>query len=317
MQNAFEILHLLSDGKFHSGECLAKQLKISRSSVWKAIDYLRHLEVTLHAVKSRGYCWVDPIELLNKEKIFTYLNTFSVESLSKLDVLNVTASTNDYLLARIPHGLQSGSVCIAEGQTAGRGRQGKSWSSPVGANIYLSFYWRFTGKLSALSGLSLIVALAILDGLSHVGNLPTGLGIKWPNDIWYQDKKLCGILIETVGSDVIIGIGLNVQLPRSTARDRTDLKSAFNELPSRNKLIAYLLNELFLSLKLFEAEGFPAFAHQWQRHDLLANQRVQVSDVHSTELGVAQGVNERGELLVRMGENLKAIRYGDVSIRPD
>ena len=317
MQNAFEILHLLSDGKFHSGECLAKQLKISRSSVWKAINYLRNLDVTLHAVKSRGYCWVGPIELLNKEKILSFLNPLSVQALSRLDVLNVTASTNDYLLTRISHGLQSGAVCIAEGQTAGRGRQGKSWSSPVGANIYLSFYWRFPGKLNALSGLSLVVALAVLESLSQVGALPADLGIKWPNDIWYQDKKLCGILIETVGSDVIIGIGLNLQLPRPLSQDRTDLKSAFNALPSRNNLIAYLLNELFLNIKQFEQEGFTAFAQQWMRHDLLANKRVQVSDTHSTELGIAQGVNDRGELLVRIGENLKAIRYGDVSIRPD
>lgn len=324
MQVAYDVLRLLSDGKFHSGTQLSLNLKISRSSIWKGIHFLRQLGVGVQAVPGRGYRWYEPFELLNQHAILSLLTPFAQQALPRIDVVNVVSSTNDYLLSRLTHGLPSGSVCVAEGQTQGRGRMGKHWRSPFGANIYLSLYWRFPSRLHELSGLSLAIGLAILAALKELGTLPSGVGIKWPNDIWHKQAKLCGILIESVGSgaqaqatDVVMGIGLNLAMPSTTTEtDWTDLKQVFGWVPTRHDIIAKLLNRLVEYLLRFQAKGFADFVTEWEEHDLLHDRTILLSAAHSEQQGVAKGVNERGELCVKIGETLKAVRYGEVSVRP-
>jgi BirA family biotin operon repressor/biotin-[acetyl-CoA-carboxylase] ligase len=328
MQIAYEVLRQLNDGKFHSGTLLAQQLKVSRSSIWKAVTFLRALEVPIQAVTSKGYRWVQPLELLNRDKIFEYLDA-TLQPISRIDVVNVIPSTNDYLMQRLSHGMQSPTVCTAEGQTAGRGRMGREWRSPLGANIYFSLYWRFAHKIQELSGLSLVVGLAALEALQRCAPLPAGVGIKWPNDIWYQGEKLAGILIESAGTksgdnqaaftDVVIGIGINVNMisVKKGIAPWTDLHSIWGFLPSRNQLIGYLLNSLIAKLSQFEREGFPIFIPEWTQYDLLAGKKVDLSIGNTHQEGTAQGVNDRGELTVRVGNTLKAIRYGEISVKPD
>lgn len=328
MQVAYETLRLLSDGKFHSGTSLAEQLKVSRSSIWKGIAHLRQLEVPIQAVSGRGYRWPQPFELLNKQRILNGLNAKAHAHLPRLDVINVVGSTNDYLMQRLTHDIPSGSVCIAEAQTAGKGRMGRVWRSPYGANIYCSLYWRFPCKLHDLSGLSLVSGLAVLSALSQMGSLPPELGIKWPNDIWYKDAKLCGILLESIGNsssqspvytDVVIGIGMNVNM---TANDQitspwTDLTHVFAQSFSRNDLISELLNSLVAMFELFQKQGFAAFTTLWSHYDLLMGKKIELISLQQSQVGIAQGVNERGELCVKLGEHLKAVRYGEVSVRPE
>ena len=325
MQVAFEILWILHDGKFHSGSHLAQHLKVSRSSIWKAIDFLRNLGVQIQAVSGKGYRWPNPFELIDKHEINKNLTVKTQQAFKSIDVVNVLASTNDYLISRLNHDIPSGSVCIAQAQTAGKGRMGRTWCSPFGANIYLSFYWRFDCKLHDLSGLSLVIALALLNALQEIFYLPKELGIKWPNDIWFKEKKLCGILIESMSqatakpySDVIIGIGMNVNMPPDKQEPAwTDLHEVCGVVLSRNQLIASLLNSLASMLECFEREGFSAFTHLWAQFDLLKNKKIELSTPKLKQHGIAQGVNDRGELCVQIGETLKAIRYGEVSIRPD
>ena len=326
MQIAFDLLRILTDGKFHSGTLLAQQLKVSRSSIWKGVNYLRKLEVPIQAVTSRGYRWMDPPELLNKETILAHLDPLTACELPRLDVVNVIPSTNDYLTQRLPHGIPRGTLCIAEAQTAGKGRMGKTWMSPLGANIYLSLYWKFSNKRHDLSSLSLVVGLAVLKALAQIAPLPESVGIKWPNDIWDHTHKLSGILIETANNhnnsqvlDVIIGIGLNVQMPDSYHDPLiwTDLKRMWGFTPSRNALVVGLLNAMVPMLHQFEREGFQPFADLWAKFDLLLGKPVQLTTPHQQQVGIAEGINERGELCVRMGDTLKAIRYGEISVRPE
>ncbi len=328
MQVAYEVLHILKDGKFHSGTSLALQLKVSRSSIWKGIAYLRQLEVPIQAVSGRGYRWPSPFELLNKNDILSRLNTKVKQSLNRIDVVNVIASTNDYLIQRLAHDIPNGSVCIAEAQTAGKGRMGRTWRSPFGANIYLSVYWRFPCKIYDLSGLSLVSGLAVLTALHEFGTLPKDLGIKWPNDIWHQEAKLCGILIEsmshainqqTTHTGVVIGIGMNLNMPHNDALSCawTDLKSVLGFVPARNHLISSILNSLAPMLERFQEQGFPAFSKLWAHYDLLMGKNVELISSKEKQVGIAQGVNDRGELCVKMGDTLKAVRYGDVSVRPE
>lgn len=324
MQVAYEALRMLNDSKFHSGTSLAHQLKVSRSSIWKAIDYLRSLSVPVQAVSGRGYRLAVPLEFIDKPFIIEKLTLKAQQAFNKIEIFNAVASTNDYLLSRMAHDLPSGTVCIAEAQTRGKGRMGRTWVSPFGANLYLSFYWRFNCKLHDLSGLSLVIGLAVLRALQEIFQLPAQLGIKWPNDIWYQDKKLCGILIESLSNplnesqtDVVIGIGMNVNMPKQIQEmDWIDLKSICGVVLSRNQIIAHLLNTLAPMLSAFEEEGFAAFLHLWSQYDLLKDKNITLTSPKQQQHGIAKGVNERGELCVKMGETLKAIRYGEVSIRP-
>ncbi len=322
MQVAYEVLHLLSDGKFHSGTLLAQHLGVSRSSIWKGIAFLRKLELPIQSVTGRGYRWFAPTELLHKKTIMAALTPKAQECLGRLDVVNVVTSTNDYLIQRLAHGIPSGTVCVAEGQTAGRGRMGRQWRSPIAANIYLSLYWRLPTKLHDLSGLSLIAGLAVLEALKSLVILPPDLGIKWPNDIWYQSAKLAGILTESIGcgntTDVIIGIGLNVSMPSAEKSNPlwTSLENIFGITLSRNQLIAQILNVLVDLLDCFQQQGFAAFMPLWADYDLLFNKTIQLSHEQLTQVGIAKGVNQRGELCVQMGDTMKAIRSGEVSVRP-
>jgi len=317
MHIAYKILPFLQDGKFHSGAILAKSLEISRSNIWKGIQFLRGLGLPIQAVTGRGYRWHVPTELLDKMCIMKMLSPQVLAYLYQVDLFHVVTSTNDYLMQRVAD-LESGTVCLAEAQTQGKGRQGKKWISPYGANIYLSLYHCFPKKLLDLSGLSLVVALAILEMLQGVGPLPLALGIKWPNDVWFENKKLAGILIESLPrqdtTDIVIGIGLNVRLP-FTHQEGADLQSIFPCVPSRNQLLANLLNTLVPHLILFQQEGFSAFQAAWTEYDLLRNKKVQLKSKQNTQVGWAEGVNERGELCVRIDGVLKAIRYGEISVR--
>lgn len=326
MQVAYDVLRLLSDGKFHSGTFLADNLKISRSSIWKGINFLRQLGLVIQAVPGRGYRWFSPCELLNQSAILASLTPIAKQTLSRIDVVNVIASTNDYLLARLAHGIPHASVCVAEAQTQGKGRMGKVWRSPFGVNIYLSLYWRFPCRLHELSGLSLVVGLAILTALNEIAPLPSSVGIKWPNDIWHHNAKLCGILVESQGSvsltnatDVVLGIGLNLDMkdaPQLTT-DWTDLKRVLGFMPSRNLVIAKVLNAIVLYFARFQAKGFTDFTGEWAEHDLLMNKLVTLSSAQTEQSGIAKGVNERGELCVKIGDSLKAVRYGEVSVKPN
>lgn len=325
MQIAYALLSLLSDGKFHSGTALAQHLKVSRASIWKGIAFLRRLSVPIQAISGRGYRWYEPMELLCKEKIFSLVDPSTQSHISKIEVLKVVASTNDYLLQQLKRGLPPGALCVAEGQSAGRGRMGRRWHSPLGANIYLSFYWRFPNKLYDLSGVSLVVACALLESLKKITILPPGLGIKWPNDIWYHGAKLGGILIESANNhaaktidftDMVIGVGVNVAMPWQENHSQwTDLTQVIGSVPSRNTLIAYFLNALIPLLIRFQQEGFAPFHPLWLQYDLLRGKTVKLTTLNQQEEGIAQGVNERGELFVKVGEQLKAVRYGEVSVK--
>jgi BirA family biotin operon repressor/biotin-[acetyl-CoA-carboxylase] ligase len=330
MQIAEDILRHLSDGKFHSGSMLAKSLRVSRASIWKGIDFLRELGVEVHAVSNRGYRWHEIPELLNKNQIEQNLAPLIKAHLPRFELIPIIGSTNDYLISRIPLDLPKGTVCLAEAQTAGRGRLGRIWQSPFGSSISLSLYWQFSSPLQALSGLSLMVGIAVLEALKTFSALPASMGIKWPNDILYREGKLAGILVETGTqktkdssqnekvTHVVMGIGINVHLPESFEHpERTDLKKALNQVISRNLLVTRLLEQLILSLLRFEQSGFPGFLPMWQSYDLLTGKNVILTSPSGKQTGQARGINERGELLVASGETLKAIRYGEVSVRSE
>jgi BirA family biotin operon repressor/biotin-[acetyl-CoA-carboxylase] ligase len=321
MQIAFEVIKILNDGKFHSGVQIAKSLRVSRTSIWKAIQYLEALGVSIDALRAKGYRLYQPLELLNKPMILSGLSKATLAEINRFEVLQSVPSTNDYLLAQIPYGLKSFSACVSEAQTSGKGRQGKIWQSPYGRNIYLSLYWQSSCILRGLSGLSLVLGMAILKALESLQVLPEGLGIKWPNDIYFQDKKLGGILIETqtdnkkAQTHVVMGIGLNVDIPKDKENQWSGLDAVLSGTVRRNQFCGLLLQHIIQAIKVFENKNFSAFHPDWTQYDLLNQNPVTISVGESEEEGFCLGVNERGELLVEVRNTLRALTYGDVSIR--
>ncbi|OOH91492.1 biotin--[acetyl-CoA-carboxylase] ligase [Pasteurellaceae bacterium 15-036681] len=227
-------------------------------------------------------------------------------------------STNEYLLKHYQT-LPSGSLCLAETQTAGRGRRGRQWYSPVGENLYFSMLWQYKSEdLAQVSALSLLVALVIAETFEELK--VEDIQIKWPNDIYYQGKKMGGILnesrIDKSGCYLVIGIGLNLAM---TAIDPKIVNQPWTTLTKyqldRNELACTLSCHLQKTLSEFEQRGFAPYLERWQKFDLYYQQPVKLitdgGDIH----GMSQGINEKGELLLERAGKIDAFAIGEISLR--
>lgn len=221
-----------------------------------------------------------------------------------LHVLTSIDSTNSFLKKiRTSNQLE---VCCAEMQTEGRGRFGRHWHSPFGENIYCSSRWHFNCELTNLSGLSLITSLAIVSTLKQF-NLPSEIKVKWPNDIYWTDKKLCGNLVEILEHSngtvqVIIGIGLNVNADtlHNPLPDKPwcSLYEMSNRYFDRNLLIANLIINLELYFNKFFNNGLHIFMDEWNHVDYLAGKNIQVTRATDILIGRACGINHLGQLIL-------------------
>lgn len=315
------VLRILNDGAFHSGEEIAAALSITRAAVGKHVTSLKALGLDIFGVTGKGYRLREPVEFLSADKILehTQLDT----RLPAPIVLPVIASTNQYLLERIEQGLESGQSCFAECQTAGRGRRGRSWLSPFGANVYTSLYWRLEEGLSQAMGLSLVVGVSIYEALKELGI--EGVRLKWPNDVLRNDRKLAGILVELEGDPnstchAVIGIGINYRMPPQLAGEIdqpwTDLVSASPSAVGRNRLCANLLTRLVTNLEVYQQHGFTAFAQRWREADRYYNEAVHLIIGNQRISGTCLGVNAHGALLLETEEGTKPFYGGEISLRP-
>lgn len=328
MHLAYDVLKFLQNGKFHSGNDLAAQLRVSRTGIWKAVQFLQKIGLEVYAVPGKGYRLEGPLEMLIRDQICNALSSESNSSLKHFDLLNLTTSTNEYLLQRAHPALLSGYACVAEGQTQGRGRLGRKWISPFGANLYFSLYWHFNLKANELSGLSLAVGLAALNAIKALAQTQD-IFLKWPNDLYYKDGKLGGILVETypvlelglaeqAKYAAVIGVGLNVQesaVSLALGKQISSLESMLGYKVSRNKLTATLINHIIPVLKRFELAGFSAFKVEWDRYDYLAGKNIVLELPKGQVNGRALGVNERGELCLDVLGRKSAFQCGEASVQ--
>ena len=250
-----------------------------------------------------------------------------------IDSVAECASTNTELLARAERGAPSGSVLVADRQTAGRGSRGRTWLASPAASLTFSLLWRFDGGLERMSGLSLAVGLAVVEALEACG--APGVRLKWPNDILLDDAKLGGILVELhneVRDDqdgdarsamAVIGIGLNLLLPENVgdgegfALKPTALERAVSPLPERHDLFAQLLISLARVFDRFNDAGFAALREQWQRRHAWQSRPVRLlRDGSVLKEGVCLGADDDGALLVRTADGVERCLSGDLSIRP-
>lgn len=304
-----------------SGAALARELGVTRGAVWKRIEALRAAGVGIDAHPGRGYALSRPLELLDARAIVAALSAPARAELAGLDVLFETDSTNARAL-QSPPPPRGTHAWLAERQTAGRGRRGRGWVSPLAAHVYLSLSRRFEGGIAALQGLSLAAGVAAADALHALGH--RGVGLKWPNDLLADGRKLGGILVEVGGEAAgpvraVVGLGLNVSMPASAARDIDqpwcDLASLSPGPVSRQAVCVALLDALLPMLARFEREGLAPFVAGWDRHDLLAGRAVQVVEGERVFEGVALGISADGALRLRHRDGERLCHAGETSLR--
>lgn len=319
------LLRLLADGHFHSGTDLAERLGVSRATIWKHVQALRGWGVDISAVSGTGYRVTDPIELLDPVRISELLNSAARDAIDELQIHTVLPSTNAWLLARAGRsGSQApGMVCMAEMQTAGRGRLGRTWQSPLASNLYLSILWPFTNA-AVIGGLSLAVGAVLVRAMEALG--VRDVGLKWPNDLLWRERKLAGVLIELSGEAhgccaVVVGVGINVRMPAVAGAEidqpYTDLRRIIGPAPlSRNLVAAGILNELLPMLQTFERQGFAAYRDEWNRRHAFAD-RLVVLDLGGTQVrGRIAGVSQTGTLLLDCEDgHRREFASGDVRLR--
>lgn len=318
--SAEQVLRELAASGEASGAALAARLGVTRAAVWKQIERLRGLGVGIDAVAGRGYRLARPLALLDAGTIRAGLSPDARRHLRGLEVHFELDSTNSELLRR-PRGAAHGVVCFAEHQLRGRGRRGRAWQSPLGANLCVSFGWRFDGGAAALSGLSLAVGVAAVEALERMQ--VEGVALKWPNDLVAGGRKLGGVLIELGGEmagpcDAVVGIGLNVAMPRAAAaaidQPWTDVATLAPSV-ARGALAAALVDAMLPALACFERDGYAAFRAAYDRADALRGVPVTVDAGRERVAGVALGVDERGLLRVRVGDAERRYASGEVSVR--
>jgi BirA family biotin operon repressor/biotin-[acetyl-CoA-carboxylase] ligase len=317
------LLAQLSDGRFHSGERLARILGISRSAVWKRLQRLENeLGLEVHAVRGRGYRLASPIELLDQKQILGRLSPAALNRLESLDLHAVIDSTNSAATAAAAPSPGRARVWLAEHQTAGRGRRGRQWVSVFGTNISLSLAWRFERSLSELSGLSLAAGVVVVEALHRCG--VQGLGLKWPNDVLASGRKLSGILVEASGeaagpSTAVIGVGVNARIPASAAESIdqpwTDLARSGAACLSRNAIAADLVDGLIAACDAFESGPMTDMLDRWSAFDTLVDRDVRIQQGDRWTDGVYRGIAASGAARIETATGLEEHFAGEVSLR--
>lgn len=306
------LLKLLGDGKFHSGEELGAALQVSRSAVWKRLQNLeREYGVVVQSVRGRGYRLAEPLIPIDPQQVQA---PWPVEVQFSVD------STNAEVMRRLDAGASTPFAIVAERQTAGRGRRGRAWVSPFGANLYCTLGISVRGGPKELEGLSLVVGLAVVRAIQSLGI--GGVGLKWPNDILLDGRKLAGILLELTGDpadlcSVAIGIGINVNMRAADAIDQpwTSLRASSGVAVDRNQLLSALSQELERHLARHRAQGFAASQAEWESLHLWQGREVCLSTASKQIVGRALGIDEQGALRLEVDGVESRFSGGELSLR--
>ncbi|MEX9757253.1 bifunctional biotin--[acetyl-CoA-carboxylase] ligase/biotin operon repressor BirA [Providencia vermicola] len=315
-----QLIELLSDAQIHSGQQLGDKIGMTRAGINKHIKTLRSWGIQVQTITGKGYKLPYSVNLLNGEVIRKQVQG------SHVIVEPVIDSTNQYMLNRIPS-LQSGDTCLAEYQSAGRGRRGRQWVSPFGCNLYLSMYWKLDQGPAAAVGLSLVVGIVIAKTLNKISK--GKVKVKWPNDLYLNDKKLAGILVELTGktgdaAHIIIGIGINIGMEKKNIDKEKSINQEWASLVDevenieRNELSASIINALKEALILFEKEGLAPFLESWFELDNFLGRKVKLLIGDKIITGIEKGIDQQGALLLQH-DNGDIIPYigGEISLRAD
>jgi BirA family biotin operon repressor/biotin-[acetyl-CoA-carboxylase] ligase len=318
-----QILSILSDGQFHSGTEIGDRLGVSRAAVNKAVKSLGQNGVDIHCVSGRGYRLDEPRRPVSKEEILQQLASREDHYREHLHVFDEIDSTSNFLSTLGDENEGCGTVCIAERQTGGRGRRGRSWIATPYSNILMSMAWRYEGGPAMAAGLSLAAGVAVIESLRELGI--AGAGLKWPNDVLWQNRKLAGLLLDVRGEDtgptrVVLGLGVNVHLREedSSRVDQpwADLTSIVGKPVDRNRLAAILIHQLDNMFDQFVRDGLAAFAGRWQQAHVYHGEAVRVLRGNEVFEGVVVGIDDSGAIQLRDSSGqIHSYHSGEISLR--
>ncbi len=296
---------------------------INDAQVLAQLEQLRSAGIVIDEDAEGKLQLLQPVELLDRDIIIRALSDAAGRELATMTIDFETGSTQQQALASVtpPQGC---GVWLAEHQTAGQGQRGRAWATPFAAGVAMSLSKRFNRALAQLSGLSLAVGVSVADALHALGY--PQIGVKWPNDLVADGRKLGGILIQMRGSatgpsEVVIGIGINRQLPVDAGQHIDQPWCDLSMLrpqapPSRNALVAAIINHVLPALRAFDDDGLAPFLPRWRALDALAERPVRVLDGAKIFEGIARGVDASGALRVAHGDSERLYHSGDVSLRP-
>lgn len=313
------LLDLLSDHCVHSGESLAKQLGVSRTAVWKQIRKVEAEGIEIKTIRGQGYQLVTALDLLDRQKIVEKLGATGSNEVDVV-VLKEVDSTNAEVARRLVASGAAMPVVLADAQTEGRGRRGRNWSSPKGQNLYMSMGLTLRGGFEGLSGLSLVLGVAVVRALNALG--VSGAGLKWPNDLYAGGKKFGGILVEIQGElqegqvQVIAGLVINVHMMDAVDVDQpwTSLaKHWSDQVWVRNELAASVILEVGKVMEHFQNGGFSEFREEWQGHDIFFGQPLTAKD--GTLSGKGAGIDGGGNYMLDTDDGRLSVMAGDISLR--
>ena len=289
-----------------SGAALGERFGVSRAAVSKR---LKDLDEVVEAFPSKGYAIRAGRQFVSLEAVEAlkqYHPSWRIETLLEL------SSTNSFLVAAARSGDITPQVLLAERQTAGRGRRGRSWEQPLGTGLSFSVRWQFEAGFNVLSGLSLAVGVWVAEVLQQFG---FEMQLKWPNDIYYQGAKLGGVLVEVDGDvdgpvTVVVGVGLNLLQTPNIDQPVTCL-----ECQRKDELFVALANRFIQGLGQYEEKGFTCYRDGWTARALWLGQHVAVTSISQSVEGQLIGVDNDGALMLEC--NGKPVRFsgGEVSLR--
>ena len=324
-----EILKKLRETEdYISGQELCEYYGVSRTAVWKAIKQLEKDGYCIEALTNRGYKLIDKNvtenDVMSQVSIESYIDT---KWAGKNFVFNKeTGSTNQDVKALAENGAPSGTLVVADSQLAGRGRRGRDWISPPGKDIYMSLLLRPSCMPDRASALTLVMALSVIEAIDELEDFKDKCGIKWPNDIVINGRKICGILTEMSAEIdaihyVVTGVGINVnqtQFDQDIKGTATSLFLEGGNSVNRSKLIARIMHYFEINYAVFEQSFDMSGLIDKYNHFLVnRDKQVRVLDPKGEYDGVAKGINEDGELIVIRSEDEKQILVyaGEVSVR--
>lgn len=315
------LIRALAGGTIVSGAALARELGVSRTTIWKQLRQMTASGVQVLAMPGQGYRLPAPLELLDRQVILAGLSPLLAARIEAFHLLFAVDSTNLELL-RQPGGTRL-RLCLAEFQWAGRGRRGRNWQSPLGAQIALSLAYIFPALPVDFPALGLAVGVMVASALRQLG--VEAIGLKWPNDLQCNGQKLGGLLIEVRGEsggpcEVVVGVGVNVNLAHAglnqVNQPWTDLGRILGAAcPHRNRIAQQLITELVQGLDVFAESGLEPFLADYRAYDVMAGRMVRVERNGQWHEGMALGIDDRGALLVRHPEGIQSYWSGEVSVR--
>lgn len=307
-----ELITILSNGEPVFISQLKTRLHCDAAAVFEQLIALQQQGIQLE-INEQQVKLIPQLPLLNKNYLAAELSNH------QLFIAAVLPSTNQFLLDNI-HQLENGAVCLAEYQSAGRGRRGRAWLSPFAGQIIMSLYWTFPRTLD-LNGLSLVVGVAIAETLTQAG--ASHIQLKWPNDILLQGRKLAGILLEIANKNnglhnIIIGVGINLSLGQQTKQIDQPWAELVEVLPTvdRNQLIVQLVRQLTLALATFADKGIDAtFQQKWAAFDAFLGEKVNIISENRHITGIENGIDSRGYLQLLTEQGMQYFNGGEVSLR--